>query len=272
MTAVIGAWSFVAHPAICEQDHVCTFSSRARILGGVRVLVPEPSSGKICAVMKTILLVEDDLDILDSLDVYFRAAGYQTERARDGLSALDLFARCEPVLVILDVGLPKLDGFSVLQQLRQRSNVPVLLLTARDSEADEVLGLGLGANDYITKPFSPRVLLARAETALRANKSEVQEWQLAGVHLSLYTMQATYQRQTLPLTPTEFRLLQHLMRSPNRAIARTELLEVALPEGDALERAVDVHLRNLRAKLEVLGALNLIQTVRGIGYRFAGDA
>jgi two-component system, OmpR family, response regulator AdeR len=221
--------------------------------------------------MKTILLVEDDLDILDSLDVYFRAAGYLTERARDGLSAIDLFGQCEPILVILDIGLPKMDGLSVLQKIRQRSNVPVLLLTARDSEIDEVLGLGLGANDYITKPFSPRVLLARAETALRANKSDVQEWQEAGVHISLYTMQATYLNQALPLTPTEFRLLQHLMQSPNRAIGRSELLEVALPEGDALERAVDVHLRNLRAKLELAGAPNLINTVRGVGYRFAGE-
>ena len=214
----------------------------------------------------TALIVEDDPDLLDTLEAYFRAQGFRTERARNGRAALDVFQAARPGVVILDIGLPELDGLSVLQRLRSAGHrTPVILLTARVEEVDELLGLGFGADDYVTKPFSPRVLMARVQGVLRRAAPVTQAAELLQVGpLSLDTgaVLARVNGAALALTPAEFRLLEELARHPGRATTRAALLEGALPESDALERAVDVHMKNLRRKLEAAGAPELLHTVR----------
>ncbi len=219
--------------------------------------------------MISILVVEDELSLAQTIELYLRNEGYQTERAADGVRALELWRAVKPDLIILDVGLPKLDGLEVLKRIRSESNVPVIMLTARAEELDELLGLGLGADDYIVKPASARKLMARVKTVLKRSQTEVQQevLRLDSIELDSYSMQVKVSGKHLLLTPTEFRLLHHLMLTPNRAIERLELLEVSMPESDALERAVDIHMTNLRRKLKDAGANDVIQTVRGIGYR-----
>lgn len=219
--------------------------------------------------MISILVVEDQLSLAQTIELYLRNEGYQTERAADGMRALELWRAVKPDLIILDVGLPKLDGLEVLKRIRSESNVPVIMLTARAEELDELLGLGLGADDYIVKPASARKLMARVKTVLKRSQSEVQQevLRLDDIELDSYSMQVKVSGKHLLLTPTEFRLLHHLMLTPSRAIERLELLEVSMPESDALERAVDIHMTNLRRKLKDAGANDVIQTVRGIGYR-----
>jgi len=219
--------------------------------------------------MISILVVEDELSLAQTIELYLRNEGYQTERAADGVRALELWRAVKPDLIILDIGLPKLDGLEVLKRIRSESNVPVIMLTARAEELDELLGLGLGADDYIVKPASARKLMARVKTVLKRSQTEVQQevLRLDTIELDSYSMQVKVSGKHLLLTPTEFRLLHHLMLTPNRAIERLELLEVSMPESDALERAVDIHMTNLRRKLKDAGANDVIQTVRGIGYR-----
>lgn len=223
-----------------------------------------------------VLLVEDDLDLAGTIELYLRNEGFRAERALDGERALELWRRAQPDLILLDLGLPKLDGLEVLKTIRRESNVPVLILTARSEEIDELLGLGLGADDYLTKPVSARKLMARVRVLLRRSRSEG-EYEADIVRVGLlevdsYRVQARALGRLLDLTPTEFKLLHHLAATPGRAISRGELYEAALPEGDALERAVDIHVANLRRKLREAGAGDPIATIRGVGYALTDDA
>ena len=220
--------------------------------------------------MPTILIVEDELDIAEMVELYLRNEGFDTERARDGKRALELWRAAQPDLILLDIGLPELDGLEVLKKIRADSSVPVMMLTARAEEIDELLGLGLGADDYITKPFSPRTLLARVKTVLRRGSQETIEpkpVRVGALSIDAERVSARVNSQELNLTPTEFKMLHFLARSAGRALSRVELFEEAMPESDALERAVDVHLKNIRQKLSDAGADGLIETVRGFGYR-----
>ena len=220
--------------------------------------------------MPTILIVEDELDIAEMVELYLRNEGYTTERARDGVRALELWRAAQPDLILLDIGLPELDGLEVLKKVRADSGVPVIMLTARAEEIDELLGLGLGADDYITKPFSPRTLLARVKTVLRRGSQETANGKLIRVGSLIIDparIAASVNGAELHLTPTEFKMLHFLARSAGRALSRQELFEEAMPESDALERAVDVHMKNIRQKLSDAGANDLIETVRGFGYR-----
>jgi two-component system, OmpR family, response regulator AdeR len=223
--------------------------------------------------MALVLVVEDELNLAQTIELYLKNENHKTERAGDGQRALELFQVAQPDLVILDLGLPKLDGLEVLKAIRAKSSVPVIILTARSEEVDELLGLGLGADDYIVKPASARKLMARVKAVLRRNTPvpEQEVLRLGKLEVDLYSRQAKVNGVALELTPTEFGLLHHLLATPDRAISRQELYEAAMPESDALERAVDIHITNIRRKLRDAGLEDMIDTVRGIGYRLVGS-
>jgi two-component system, OmpR family, response regulator AdeR len=220
-----------------------------------------------------VLVVEDELTLAQTIELYLRNDGYRTERAPDGERALALFRAARPDLVLLDLGLPKLDGLEVLRIIRAESDVPVVILTGRSEEVDELLGLGLGAEDYLVKPVSARKLLARVKVVLRRVRQPapdpVDVLRVGPLEVDAYRGRARVAGRQLDLTPSEFKLLQHLARTPGRAVGRNELYEAALPDGDGLERAVDIHVTNLRRKLREAGADRVIETVRGIGYALA---
>lgn len=222
--------------------------------------------------MALVLVVEDDREIAEMLELYLRHDGHQTERAADGESALQLFRAARPDLVLLDVGLPKLDGLEVLRRVRAAGRTPVVMLTARSEEIDEILGLGLGADSYLTKPCSPRRVMAHVKAVLRreaAGETEGEVVRVGPLEVDSYRVEARVSGAALQLTPTEFRLLETLARAPGKAMSRAELFGAAMPESDALERAIDRHLKNVRAKLAEAGAAELLETVRGVGYRLA---
>ena len=218
-----------------------------------------------------VLVVEDEATLAETIELYLRHEGFRTDRAADGERALELFRAARPDLVLLDLGLPKVDGMEVLRRIRAASDVPVVILTARTEEVDELLGLGMGADDYLVKPVSARKLLARVKVALRRSvpvegaASEV--LRVGALEVDAYRVEVRYAGTPLELTPSEFKLVQHLARTPGRVIERAELYEAAIPDGDALERAVDIHVVNLRRKLRAAGGgERLIRTVRGRGY------
>jgi two-component system, OmpR family, response regulator AdeR len=223
-----------------------------------------------------VLVVEDDRDIADSIELYLRHDGHRTDRAHDGRQALDLFHHANPDLVVLDIGLPVVDGLEVLRSIRSRSEVPVIVVTARREELDELLGLALGADDYVTKPFNPRTLLARVKAVLRRSEPSralPRVTRLGGLEIDRDRAEVRVDTATVSLTPTEYKLLAALADAPTMVLRRDQLIERAMPESDALERTVDGHMKNLRHKLAEAGAGDVIETVRGIGYRLrrAGD-
>lgn len=220
--------------------------------------------------MALILVVEDDREIAEMLEVYLRNDGHQTERAADGEQAVQLFRTARPDLVVLDIGLPKLDGLEVLRRIREVGRTPVVMLTARNEEVDELLGLGLGADSYLTKPCSPRKVLAHVKAVLRRGAATSDTpVQIGPLEVDSYQVRARVNGADLHLTPTEFKLLETLALSSGKAMSRGELFDAAMPESDALERAIDRHLKNIRAKLAEQGAAELLETVRGVGYRLA---
>jgi two-component system, OmpR family, response regulator AdeR len=216
-----------------------------------------------------VLIVEDEPDIADLLEAYLRREQFRTERASDGSSAVALHSAARPDLVLLDVNLPEFDGFEVLRKIRETAQTPVIMLTALSEDLDKLLGLKMGADDYVVKPFSPLEVVARVKAVLRraGQQAATQPLRLSNLELDPVAVRVRVAGKPLDVTMTEYRILEHLMRHPNRAFTRTELLEVALPDSDALERVIDTHLGNLRKKLEVAGMPDIIQTVRGMGFR-----
>ena len=232
--------------------------------------------------MTTILLVEDAADLAQVIVRELEAAGYETLHAADGLTALELHARHQPDLVILDWMLPKLDGLDVLRQVRKDSAIPVLMLTARDEEADRVIGLEVGADDYLTKPFGMRELMARVRALLRriervqqileADRTKADTALTYGpLSLDPEAYRATLDSELLDLTRTEFELLHLLLRNPGRAFSRSYLLDTVWGETYVTgDRSVDNAILRLRRKLGPLG--DAIETVWGVGYRLQSDA
>ena len=224
---------------------------------------------------KSVLIVEDDDNTADLVALYLEREGFQTLKANDGLKGLDLAERYHPDLVILDLMLPNLDGWEVCRRLRQTSNVPVIMLTARDEEIDRVAGLTMGADDYVVKPFSPRELVARVLAVLRrtmpyhgAPSSILQH---RDIHLDLDKRRLFVRDQAVDLTSHEYTLLKALMSTPGKVFTRDELLGRVYPQGEAtvIDRVVDVHIGKLRKKIEINPSRpDYILTVRGIGYRF----
>jgi DNA-binding response OmpR family regulator len=228
---------------------------------------------------RTVLVVDDEPKIADVVCSYLRKAGYGVTAVASGAGALAAFEREPPSLVILDLMLPDLPGEEVCRRLRARSRVPVIMLTAKAEDDDAVHGLGLGADDYVTKPFSPRQLVARVEAVLRraAGESEVQARRLSfgdgDLQVDGRTAEVLKHGERVDLTPSELRLLQVLAANPGRVFSRDELIDRALgPDFDGFDRTVDVHVKNLRQKIESdPREPRYVQTVHGLGYRFARE-
>lgn len=219
-----------------------------------------------------ILIVEDDEVLASTLRLILHGAGFRTERARDGNEALTVWRATMPDLILLDLGLPGLDGMDVLRTVRASSNLPVVILTARAEEADELDGLGLGADAYLVKPVTSQKLLAHLDAVLRRVRRDGSDGpvtRLGRLEVDGYRHEARFEGDRIHLTPSEFALLAHLAGTPGRAVSRRELFEAALPERDAYDRAVDVHIANLRRKLREAGVEDVVETVRGVGYRLA---
>lgn len=221
--------------------------------------------------MPLILVVEDEQEIASILTGFLNQRGFRTELARDGEEALALFRSAAPDLVLLDLNLPKLDGLDVMRTIRRTSRTPVIMLSARSEEIDQVLGLELGADDYVTKPFRPLEVVARINAVLRRtqghDREDVRPLRAGSIEIDPRSATATAGGRPLELTGTEFRLLLHLVQNAGRVHSRAELLEHALPDSDALERVVDVHIGNVRRKLAAVEAPDQITTVRGMGFR-----
>lgn len=225
--------------------------------------------------MKTILVVDDEPKIVKLVRDYLERAGFAVRMAADGKIALSL-ARTEKLdLMILDLGLPQMDGLDVTRELRKVSNMPVIMLTARSEESDKLIGLELGADDYITKPFSPKELVARVRVVLRRmeNVSVAPEiLHVADLRLDLPRMQVSADgREIEELTPTEFGLLAEMARYPGRVFTRAQLLEAIHGVAfESYERAIDAHVKNIRRKIEPNPPdPRYVLTVYGIGYKFS---
>ena len=217
-----------------------------------------------------ILVADDELQLLHQIEAYLQQAGYQVITAHNGAEALHLFQREKPDAVLLDVMMPEMDGFEVARQIRKQSMVPILMLTARDDEFDQALGLELGADDYITKPFSFRVMVARVRAVLRRSNQNLQPdnniLTVGPIALDKNARDVRVEDEVIDLTRSEFDLLYTFMNHPGRVFTRMELLEHIHGEAfAAYERTIDVHVKNLRAKLN----LDLIETVYGVGYRMS---
>ncbi len=228
-------------------------------------LLPDPGPARI-------LVVEDEPKLAALLADYLRAAGHQPEIVADGREVLPAWEAGRHDLILLDLMLPGIDGMTLCHELRARSTVPILMLTARADEADRLMGLELGADDYIAKnPFSPREVLARVKAVLRRARPSPPRPPANGLLIDEAGHRASWQGQDLDLTPIEFRLLRSLAGSPGRVYARAQLLDQVHEDGRAVtERAVDSHVKNLRRKLETAGAGDCIRSVYGVGYRFEG--
>jgi DNA-binding response OmpR family regulator len=226
--------------------------------------------------MKTILVVDDEPKIATLARDYLEHAGFAVLTAGDGQSALATIRQRRPDLVVLDLGLPGMDGLDLTRELRRDSTIPIVMLTARDDELDKLLGLELGADDYLTKPFSPRELVARVRAVLRRadRPLEAAETIRAGdVVLDLPRMRAEVGGTAVELTPTEFQLLATLAARPGRIFTRSQLLDALHGVAfETYERAIDSHIKNLRRKVEPDPRRpRYVLTVYGVGYRFADD-
>ena len=224
---------------------------------------------------KTILIIDDETRLARTLSLYLEQAGFQAVAAGDGLEGLALFRRHKPALVLLDLNLPGgLDGLEVCRQIRRESQVPLIMLTARVEEVDRLIGLELGADDYVTKPFSPREVIARVRAVLRRSASgagDTARLEAAGVEVDLGRHQVRVGGREIELTPNEFGLLTALMRQPGQVLSRAQLLEAVQGAAfEGYERTVDQHIKNLRQKLEPEpGRPRYLLTVFGVGYKFA---
>ncbi len=228
--------------------------------------------------MQSILVVDDDPHIREVVCFALQQAGYRTLTANDGVEALAQHERNQPDLIILDVLMPELDGLQVCRALRQISPVPIVLLSSRDEEVDRIMGLEMGADDYVGKPFSPRELVARVKANLRRTKeldpadADHHVITCGGYHIDTETLQASWQDTVLNLTHTEFQLLRTLAGRPEKVFSRDALMQGAYDVRRVVSgRTIDSHIRRLRDKLLDAGAPG-IATVHGVGYRLLYQA
>jgi DNA-binding response OmpR family regulator len=220
----------------------------------------------------TILIVEDETRLAEILEDYLKREGFRTERARDGQRGLELWRAARPDLILLDVMMPVLDGFEVARRVRAESSVPIIMLTARADEVDKLVGLGLGADDYVVKPYSPREVVARVKAVLRRVSGQVlppEIFKVGGIEVDVGQYVARCHGEEVSMTASEVRLLASLAKEPGMVKSRAELLAAT---GDAErfadERTVDAHVKNIRRKLNSCG--EQLETVRGVGYRLRG--
>lgn len=220
----------------------------------------------------TILVVDDEKEIVEVLAAYLEREDYEVLKAYDGQAALDIARRNEPDLILLDLMLPEVNGFEVCKLLRVTSSVPIIMLTARDEETDKILCLEVGADDYITKPFSPREVLARVRAVLRRAVGEVanaEKLRLGEIAIDLVKHEVTKSGESIALTPTEFKLLEAMVRNPGRVFTRLQLIDYIQGYSfEGYERTIDAHVKNLRQKIEANPKTpQYIVTVFGVGYR-----
>ena len=232
---------------------------------------------------RRILVIEDEPSIADNILYSLETEGYEAEACATGREALAGLSKTDFSLVVLDIGLPDISGFDLFRQLRDISDVPVIFLTARSTEVDRVVGLEMGGDDYMVKPFSPRELTARIRAVLRRTEKEPTprneepggrgESPGTAIHIDQERMQIAYFGQPLDLSRNEFRLVQVLSRHPGRVYSRAQLMDLAWEEPEAaMERTVDAHVKSLRAKFKsVRAGIDPIQTHRGFGYSFRDD-
>jgi two-component system alkaline phosphatase synthesis response regulator PhoP len=223
--------------------------------------------------MTTILIIEDEPELVKVLRSYLENAGFDVLTAYRGDTGLIEWQNRQPDLVILDLNLPGMDGLDVAREIRRSSSTPIIMLTARVEEADQLIGLEIGADDYIAKPFSPRVVVARVRALLRRLDSQSDHdavLHIAGIEIDRQAHTVTLDGLPVDLTPTEFNLLVVLASYPGRAFTRLQLLEATQGTAyDGYERTIDTHIKNLRAKLATdPGKRSYIETVFGVGYRF----
>jgi DNA-binding response OmpR family regulator len=226
------------------------------------------------ALVKTILVVEDEMKIARVVRDYLERAGFGVLVAGDGEAALASTRGAKPDLVVLDLGLPGRDGLDVTRELRRASSVPIVMLTARGDEADRIVGLELGADDYVVKPFSPKELVARIRAVLRRTESRAsgpEVMRVGEIQLDVPRMRASVAGRSVDLTPTEFQLVATLLREPGRVFTRAQLLDAVHGVAfESYERAIDAHVKNIRKKIEPTpGTPRYVLTVHGVGYRFA---
>ena len=224
--------------------------------------------------MTTVLVVEDEIEIARIVRDYLRNAGFEVIVVGDGGSAVASVRSAKPDLLVLDLGLPGQDGLDVAREIRRWSNTPIVMLTARGDETDRIVGLELGADDYVVKPFSPKELVARVRAVLRRSRTAARGNEIvraADVEIDTGKMRVSVAGTSVELTPTEFQLLATLAREPGRVFTRSQLLDavhgVAI---ESYERAIDAHVKNIRRKIEPTpGSPRYVVTVHGVGYRFA---
>jgi DNA-binding response OmpR family regulator len=224
--------------------------------------------------MATILIIEDEPELVKVLRSYLEQAGFNVLAAYRGDSGLSVWEHKRPDLVILDLNLPGMDGLDVAREIRRKAHTPVIMLTARVEETDQLIGLELGADDYITKPFSPRIVVARVRALLRRSESAPHTpifLQAADLEIDLEAHTVRRSGKSIELTPTEFNLLATMVAQPGRVFSRLQLLEASQGTTyEGYERTIDAHIKNLRSKLEINPRQpEYIETVFGIGYRFA---
>lgn len=225
-----------------------------------------------------VLVVDDDEKILKVLTAYLEKEGYTVLRAKDGLEAVDKARKLEPDIILLDVMLPSLDGWEVCKEIRRTSVVPIIMLTARDTEADRIIGLELGADDYVVKPFSPREIIARIRAIFRRvqpaqGESEECVLQIGGLVLNKNNHSVTVAGTSIEVTPTEYKLLELLLAHPGQVFSRLQLVENTQGYAfEGYERTMDSHIKNLRKKLNASPSEPYyIKTIYGIGYKLAGE-
>ncbi len=228
-------------------------------------------------IQPSVLIVDDDVKLVELLQTYFEQEQFLVYTAYDGIEAVELVAKRKPDIMILDIMLPGMDGREVCRKIRQNNDVPIIMLTAKDDESDRLVGLGIGADDYVTKPFSMKEVVARAKVILRRMHGEVVEkktvLQFREITIDLDRHQVKRSGDVLDLTPTEFKLLEVLARTPERVYSRFQLMENTQGYAfDGYERTIDAHIRNLRRKLEPDSRNpQYVLTVYGVGYKFAGE-
>jgi DNA-binding response OmpR family regulator len=225
---------------------------------------------------KTILIVDDEPRLLSLMEAYLQKEGFRVAKARDGCQALDAAREREPDLIVLDIMMPEMDGYEFMRRHRKDHDTPIILLTAKVEEDEKVVGLEMGADDYITKPFQPRELVARIRAVLRRverSGSHAAVLQHGDLTLDRLEHRVDVGGQRVHLTPSEFGILASLMSAPGRVFSRMELLESLQGEAfEGYERSVDVHIKNLRAKIEPdPRSPRYIETVYGVGYRLSKE-
>lgn len=223
-----------------------------------------------------ILIVEDEIELVKVIRDYLEKAGFRVESVDNGSAAVPVFQHNPPDLVLLDLNLPGMDGLDVAREIRRINDVPIVMVTARVEETDRLIGLELGADDYITKPFSPRELVARVRAVLRRTQKPVTTPEIiesGDIMIDLLRHRVNVADQSVELTPTEFDLLVVMASQPGRAFSRMQLLELTQGETfEGYERTVDAHIKNLRAKIEADPKKPVfIETVFGVGYRFRDE-